>query len=205
MTQGFDLSNYVDVAERIQLFADKHPQGSLQVEVLRWPEDGFPFVAVRAFAYRTPDDLRPGVDVAWENFPGKTPYTRESELQNASTSAIGRAIVAVLAADTKRGIASRQEVQRVREGRAAQPKGTREGSSSAVRAADEKKSETPPITLSGGAVTGKGSTGGESSDQVAPLCSVDDAPMFSGELAFEGGPKDKWVCSKCGRVQKKAA
>jgi hypothetical protein len=51
------------------------------------------------------------VGLAWEPVPGKTSYTRDSELQNAETSAWGRAIVAVLAADTKKGIASAEEVQ----------------------------------------------------------------------------------------------
>jgi hypothetical protein len=106
------MSDYVDVAERIAEFRAKHPDGSLQSRVLRWPDADFPFVAVEANAYRTPDDPRPGVGLAWENFPGRTPYTKDSELQNAETSAWGRAIVAVLAADTKRGIASRQEVSR---------------------------------------------------------------------------------------------
>ena len=40
-----------------------------------------------------------------------TPYTKNSELQNAETSAWGRAIVAVLAADTRKGVASRSEVE----------------------------------------------------------------------------------------------
>ena len=63
-----------------------------------------------ACAYRTPDDIRPGVGVAWELVPGATSFTRGSEAMNAETAAWGRAIVAVLAADTKRGVASAQEV-----------------------------------------------------------------------------------------------
>ena len=42
--------------------------------------------------------------------PGKTPYTRDSEVMVAETSAWGRAIVAALAGDTKRGVASKEEV-----------------------------------------------------------------------------------------------
>ena len=50
--------------------------------------------------------------MAFEPFPGRTPYTRGSELQNAETSAWGRAIVAALAADTNRaGVASADEVR----------------------------------------------------------------------------------------------
>ena len=58
----------------------------------------------------SPDDPRPGHGTAWEPVPGPTKFTRDSEIQNAETAAWGRAIVAVLAADTKK-IASRQEVQ----------------------------------------------------------------------------------------------
>lgn len=114
MGQGgkFDLSDYVDVAERIEKFREKHPDGSLQVELVELPEAfAGSFIACKATARRSPEDSAPGVDLAWEPVPGKTPYTKDSELMNAATSAIGRAIVAVLAADTKRGVASREEVR----------------------------------------------------------------------------------------------
>lgn len=109
---GFDLSNYVDVAERMAMFREKYPEGSVQTTIVQLP-DAFAasFIAVEARAYRAGDDPRPGVDTAWEPVPGKTPYTRDSELMNASTSAIGRAIVAALAADTKRGMASADEIR----------------------------------------------------------------------------------------------
>lgn len=109
------LKDYVDVAERISVFREKYPNGSLQPANLINPLqvieiDGKTFVLYTACAYRTPDDPRPGVGIAWEPVPGATPYTRGSEAMNAETGAWGRAIVAVLAADTKRGIASAQEV-----------------------------------------------------------------------------------------------
>jgi hypothetical protein len=109
------LKDYVDVAERISVFREKYPNGSLQPANLTNPLqvieiDGKTFVLYTACAYRTPDDPRPGVGIAWEPVPGATPYTRGSEAMNAETGAWGRAIVAVLAADTKRGIASAQEV-----------------------------------------------------------------------------------------------
>ncbi|HEX6443935.1 MAG TPA: hypothetical protein VF053_02525 [Streptosporangiales bacterium] len=116
MAGQFQMGDYVDVAARIVEFRDKHPEGSLQ------PADpGVPYrietigeqtyIAVVAAAYRTPNDPRPGIGMAYEQFPGRTPYTKGSELQNAETSAWGRAIVAALAADTKRGVASADEVR----------------------------------------------------------------------------------------------
>lgn len=110
---GFELSDdYVDVAERIAEFRDKHPDGSFQQVKLDFIKcGGKEWVVYTAAAYRDPEDPRPGMGTAWEEVPGRTPYTKGSEVQNAETSAWGRAIVAALAADTKRGIASAQEVR----------------------------------------------------------------------------------------------
>lgn len=110
-------ADYVDVAERIRIFRDQYPDGSLRPADLTrpfWIENvegiGARLVYVAA-AYRHPDDPAPGIGSAWEPLPGKTPYTRDSELMVAETSAWGRAIVAALAADTKRGVASADEVR----------------------------------------------------------------------------------------------
>lgn len=110
------MNDYVDVASRLVEFRTKHPEGSLQPADLSKPFEVVTigqdvFIAVTAAAYRTADDPRPGVGMAYERFPGKTPYTRDSELQNAETSAWGRAIMAALAADARKGIASQEEVR----------------------------------------------------------------------------------------------
>jgi hypothetical protein len=113
---SIDLSGYNDVAARMIEFREKYPEGCLQpidpakpFEVVTVGEKVF--IAYTAAAYRTADDPRPGIGVAWESFPGRTNYTRDSELMNAETSAWGRAILAVGAADAKKGIASAEEVR----------------------------------------------------------------------------------------------
>jgi hypothetical protein len=138
---GKSLDDYVDVAERIAEFRDKHPEGSIQPVDPTTPykieriegtsKDGKPFTATMivytAAAYRTPDDKRPGVGCAWEPFPGRTSFTLSSELMNAETSAWGRAIVAALAADAKRGVASKQEVRNRAADRDEQPRRAERG------------------------------------------------------------------------------
>lgn len=111
MSGKFSMDDYVDVAERISEFAKKYPEGTLQT--ISWTVEQVAeqtFIVYRAAAYRTPDDRRPGHGTAWEPFPGRTPYTKDSELMNAETSAWGRAIVAC-GLTSNRKIASKQEVQ----------------------------------------------------------------------------------------------
>lgn len=107
----FDLADYVDVPERMRLFYGKHPEGTFQGkgEFVRDEQGRIIGYVYRARAYRTPDDPCPGIGTAFEPIPGKTPYTRDSEVQNAETSAWGRAIVAC-GFETKK-IASADEVR----------------------------------------------------------------------------------------------
>jgi hypothetical protein len=112
--------DYVEVAERIQEFKALYPHGSLQTigsELYHVGEKTF--IATTAAAYRTPEDTRPGIGSAWEPIPGLTPYTKNSELQNAETSAWGRAIVAV--GIPSKHVASANEV-RNRQGSDSAPK-----------------------------------------------------------------------------------
>ena len=107
---GFQLSDYVDVAERIHSFYDRYPEGRLvTVDWEKVEVGGQDFILCHAKAFRTPDDPLPGDGLAWEPVPGPTQFTKDSELMNAQTAAWGRAIVA-LGFETKK-LASTQEVQ----------------------------------------------------------------------------------------------
>ncbi len=104
--------NYNDVATRIAEFREKFPTGSLrQLDLQFLTFGGKDWVVYTAAAYRTPDDECPGIGTAWEPVPGKTPYTRDSEVMVAETSAWGRALIATLAVDSKKGIASADEIE----------------------------------------------------------------------------------------------
>jgi hypothetical protein len=120
---GF-AEGYIDVAARIEAFYDKYPDGSLQMEPYEWVTvDGAMFIQSRAWAYRTPDDTRPGVGTAWEKVPGSTPYTRGSELMNLETSCWGRALAA-LGVATRQGIATTQDVAQAQDRQAAPARGS---------------------------------------------------------------------------------
>ena len=128
------MSGYNDVASRMREFFEKHPDGCLR-PYSPWRVETIgdkAFIVFEAAAYRTAGDPNPGVGTAWEPFPGRTPYTRDSELMNAETSAWGRAILAVGAADTRKGIASAEEV---RNRRADQEEADRAPTPASVRSA----------------------------------------------------------------------
>ena len=117
--QNIDLGGYITVDERIRDFFKRYPEGSLRPAdparpywIERIPDGSgqeHTYIVYAAAAYRTPDDDRPGIGMAYEQFPGRTPYTRTSELMNAETSAWGRALAA-LGIGVGGKIASRDEV-----------------------------------------------------------------------------------------------
>ena len=109
---GFDLKDYVTVAQRLRVFMDRYPEGSMQLDPVEFREvEGKTWVIGRAYAYRTPDDPRPGIGTAWEVIPGMTPYTKYSEVQNVETSAWGRALAAI-GIGIDKGVATWEEVNR---------------------------------------------------------------------------------------------
>lgn len=117
---SFDISGYIQVSERLQQFKLDYPEGSVQT--IDWQIvdiAGEPHIVVQAAAYRTPDDPRPGIGTSFMSMPGKSPYTRGSELECCETSAWGRSLAA-LGIATHRGVASADEIRIARETEASQ-------------------------------------------------------------------------------------
>lgn len=106
---ALDLSGYVDVAQRLRMMFERFPALRLvesPPEVVQVGPDLF--VSVTVTAWRTPDDAHPAVATAWEPYPGKSSFTRGSEMMNAATSALGR--VANLLMPIGKSLASMEEV-----------------------------------------------------------------------------------------------
>jgi hypothetical protein len=106
---SYDISDYVDVKTRIELFYAKYPEGSIQFEFMGIMPGNPEFIWGIARVYRTAEDIRPSTGTCSELAQGKTAFTRGSELANLETSAIGRAIGA-LGIGLGKSMASKQEV-----------------------------------------------------------------------------------------------
>jgi hypothetical protein len=104
------FEDYVPVAERLERFYERYPDGRITTSIVQHDlETGF--VLMRAEVYRTPDDAQPAAtghafEVRGESYVNKTSY-----VENAETSSVGRAL-AMLGFEVKRGIASREELQK---------------------------------------------------------------------------------------------
>lgn len=93
MPEKFDLGEYVQVKDRLVALYELFGQARIETlyELTTEPDDK-PKVICRALVYRTPDDAHPSTGTSWMYLPGTTPYTKGSEIENAETSAVGRAI-----------------------------------------------------------------------------------------------------------------
>jgi len=92
---SFDLGNYTTVNDRLLELFQKYPDARIQnsrPEVVTF--DAREWWLVTTTIWRNPDDTVPVIASAAEP-KGTTPYTRDSEMMNAETSAIGRAILLV--------------------------------------------------------------------------------------------------------------
>ena len=111
---SFAMDDYVDVAGRIKRVKEMYPEAVFRpanpLEPFKIIEvAGITYIAYTAALYRDPFDPCPAIACAWEEVPGRTPYTKGSELMNAETSAWGRCAIAIGIPSKK--IASLQEVK----------------------------------------------------------------------------------------------
>jgi hypothetical protein len=109
---GFNLDDYVDVATRLKELLEKYPEASVEASPPKLVAvDGSNFVEVTVTITA---DGRTARASAWEPIPGKTPYTKDSEMMNAETSALGRAC-GMWGIGLKKSVASLDEVRARRE------------------------------------------------------------------------------------------
>jgi len=109
---GFSLDNYVDVATRLQLAFAKYPDLRIQEtarEIIEMPDKSC-FIRCTVTVWRNPDDPIPVIASACELYPGRTPYTKNSESEVGFTSALGRAL-AFAGFSGNKALASRDEVE----------------------------------------------------------------------------------------------
>jgi hypothetical protein len=109
---AFDLQNYVDVPTRLAEAYKRWPNLRVQEtvnETVTMP-DGSCFIRCTVSVWRDELDKLPAIATAAEPYPGKTPYTKNSEFMVGMTSALGRAL-GYMGCGVSKSIASRNEIE----------------------------------------------------------------------------------------------
>lgn len=109
---AFNIDNYVDVPTRLKEALETHPNLRIQetaAEVVTMP-DGSTFYRCTVTVWRDETDPLPSIATAAEPYPGKTPYTKNSEFMVGMTSALGRAL-GYMGFGISKSIASKNEIQ----------------------------------------------------------------------------------------------
>jgi hypothetical protein len=104
------FEDYVPVAERIVKFYERFPGGRIVTQIIEHDRDSG-FVLIRAEVYRNADDASPAATGHAYEFKDAGYVQRTSYIEVAETSAVGRGL-AFLNFETKRGIASREEMEK---------------------------------------------------------------------------------------------
>jgi hypothetical protein len=125
-----NLDGYVPVVDRLAAALEAHPDLRV-VEAGHTVEDlgGDMVLVCRVAVYRSADDTLPAIGTASEQVPGRTPYTKGSELMVGYTSALGRALgymgfgidKAIASADEVHAAEQRRPGARVEVGSKARP------------------------------------------------------------------------------------
>lgn len=94
MSKQFKMDGYVEAKDRVAEFWRLFPDGRIRCLPPKVVQvEGRTFIESHVLVYTHRDHTEPdATGTAWEQWPGKTPYTKDSEAMNAETSAVGRAL-----------------------------------------------------------------------------------------------------------------
>lgn len=86
---AWNPNDYETVDDRLHKFWDAYPTGRIETELVAYSDTQF---IVKAYAYRDTDDAAPTSTGYAEERVGSSPVNKTSALENAETSAVGRAL-----------------------------------------------------------------------------------------------------------------
>ena len=111
MVEGrkFNPEEYVSVAERLEKFWVKYPNGRIITEIITNDDKK---VSIKASVFREANDVLPATTGHAEELREASFVNKTSALENGETSSVGRAL-ALMGFEVKKGIASREEMGKV--------------------------------------------------------------------------------------------
>lgn len=197
------LDSYVTVAERIAAFYQSYPTGRICTQILEHNEESG-FILMRAEIFRSTDDASPSSTGHAFEVRGDGYVNRTSYIENAETSAVGRAL-ALLGFEVRRGIASREEMEKATRMPAERPARTAE------KATEAKPAEAKPAgvkSAEGKSAEAKSAEGRPAAAKTAPAPrspATEESPSLDEEiirsaqqLGYDAAKVRRWVNQKFG-------
>lgn len=108
--KGGPMQDYVTVAERIDRFYERYPDGRIVTQILEHDSERG-FIVMQAAVFRQPDDAQPSATGHAYEYKDAGYVQKTSYIEVCETSAVGRAL-ALCGFEVKRGIASREEMEK---------------------------------------------------------------------------------------------
>ncbi len=172
----FNLDEYVTVHERIERFYAKFPQGRITTTILEHNyETGF--ILIKAEVFRDADDVLPAATGHAYELRSSGHVQQGSYVEVCETSSVGRAL-ALLGFEVKRGIASREEMEKAsRRQTAAAPPAPRRPEKPAAPEPEPAPQQAP-------------ATDEQPADLNAEILQA------AGELGYDSAKVRKWVNQK---------
>ena len=172
----FNPDEYITVHERIEKFYAKFPNGRILTSVVEHnAETGF--VLIRAEIYRDPEDTLPAATGHAYELRSAGHVQQGSYVEVCETSSVGRAL-ALLGFEVRRGIASREEMER----------GARKQQAAAAPA--RQRQPAPPQEQAA-------STPTEPAPEVEQTADLDTQILQAAEeLGYDAAKVRKWINQK---------
>lgn len=118
MTMRFNLDNYETVEARLAKFWEQYPNGQVFTQIHHYDDNK---VVFRAEIYKDITDPRPVATGYAEELRDASPVNRTSHVENAETSAIGRALANFIFQSKTAPRPSREEMEKVARAQQPQP------------------------------------------------------------------------------------
>jgi len=191
----FNPDEYVTVHERIEKFYEKYPQGRVTTTILEHSaETGF--VLMKAEVFRDADDVLPAATGHAYELRSSGHVQQGSYVEVCETSSVGRAL-ALLGFEVKRGIASREEMEK------ASRRQTAASAAPAPRRAEKPAAPEPAPPPATPAPQTPAPAAPATPAAPPPAPAAEDAPdldaeilQAAGELGYDSAKVRKWVNQK---------
>ncbi len=189
----FNPDEYVTVAQRIEKFYAKFPQGRILTSVIEHnAETGF--ILIKAEVFRESDDASPAATGHAYELRSAGHVQQGSYVEVGETSAVGRAL-AMLGFEVRRGVASREEMEKAARKTPERTPPAKPATATAAAAVTPPAAQTPAPVQTATPLPAQSKSSAAAGEQ--PPDDLDTRILSAaGELGYDAAKVRRWVNQK---------